>query len=180
MKVINGIDHFLASVAFTPAVVGFLMHGDRVCLGVRKKVPSGLGENLIAGIGGKVGDSVAIQYETPDEAMDREAGEEIGVNVLVKREMGRVRFMFSHKPHDSQWNQDISIYIITDWQGEPRETESTQPVWFDKDDLPWKRMWADNRYWLPEVLSGQRVNAIFLINDDNQILEYRFDEIVTP
>jgi 8-oxo-dGTP pyrophosphatase MutT (NUDIX family) len=154
------------------------MDGSRVCLGVRKKVSSGLGENLIAGIGGKVGDSLEFQYESSDDAMDREAGEEIGIKVLEKREMGRVRFVFSHKPPDSKWNQDVSIYSIMKWEGVPSETESIKPMWFDVDAIPWERMWADNEYWLPKVLSGQRVDAVFLFSGDNEVAQYRFEEIV--
>ncbi|HMB24137.1 MAG: 8-oxo-dGTP diphosphatase [Chloroflexota bacterium] len=172
------IDEFLNSVTFTRAVVGFLRDGDRICLGVRKKVSSGLGENLIAGIGGKVGDSPEIQNETLDSAMDREANEEIGIRVLEKQEMGRVRFIFTHKPLDSKWNQDVTIYSITKWEGTPSETESIQPVWFDLDDLPWQRMWADNEYWLSRVLAGQRVDAVFLYSDDNKVAEYRFEEAI--
>jgi len=172
------IDKFLTSVTFTPAVVGYLRDGGRVCLGVRKKVSSGLGENLIAGIGGKVGDSLEIQNETSGKAMDREVSEEIGVKVLEKQQMGRVRFIFSHKPPDSKWNQDVMIYSITRWEGMPSETESIKPMWFDIGEIPWERMWADNEYWLPKVLSGQRVDAIFLYSDDNKVVEYRFDEIV--
>jgi len=172
------IDKFLTSVTFTPAVVGYLRDGGRVCLGVRKKVSSGLGENLIAGIGGKVGDSLEIQNETSDKAMDREVSEEIGVKVLEKQQMGRVRFIFSHKPPDSKWNQDVMIYSITRWEGMPAETESIKPMWFDIGEIPWERMWADNEYWLPKVLSGQRVEAIFLYSGDNKVVEYRFDEIV--
>lgn len=172
------IDKFLTSVTFTPAVVGYLKDGDRVCLGVRKKVSQGLGENLIAGIGGKVGDTPEIQNETSEEAMDREVNEEVGVKVLEKREMGRVRFMFSHKPPDSQWNQDVRIYSVTKWEGTPSETESTKPEWFDVDNIPWERMWEDNEHWLPKVLNGQRVDAIFLFSGDNKITEYRFDEVV--
>jgi 8-oxo-dGTP diphosphatase len=174
------IDEFLALVTFTPAVVGYLQDGSRVCLGIRKKVSSGLGENLIAGVGGKVGDSLEIQNETPDRAMDRETREEIGVKVLEKQEMGRVRFMFSHKPPDSPWNQEVTIYSITKWEGTPSETESIQPMWFDIGALPWERMWADNEHWLPKVLSGQQVNAVFLFGGDNEIAEYRFEEVVQP
>lgn len=172
------IDEFLTSVTFTRAVVGFLRDDTRICLGVRKMVSSGLGENLIAGIGGKVGDSPEIQNETLDRAMDREANEEIGIRVLEKQERGRVRFIFSHKPSDSKWNQDVTIYSITKWEGTPFETESIQPVWFDLDALPWERMWADNEYWLPRVLAGQRVDAVFLYSDDNKVAEYRFEEVV--
>ncbi len=172
------IDEFLASVTFTRAVVGFLREGSRVCLGVRKKVSSGLGENLIAGIGGKVGDSLETQNETSDHAMDREAREEIGIKILEKQAMGRARFIFSHKPPDSTWNQDVTIYCITKWAGIPFETESIKPMWFDIDELPWKHMWADNEHWLPKVLGGQRVEAVFLFSGDNQVADYRLEEIV--
>jgi ADP-ribose pyrophosphatase YjhB (NUDIX family) len=171
------IDEFLRSVTFTRAVVGYLRDGNRVCLGLRKKVSSGLGENLIAGIGGKVGDSLEIRNETPAHAMDREASEEIRVKVLEKQEMGRVRFIFSHKPPDSPWNQDVTIYSITKWEGTPSETESLQPMWFETSELPWERMWGDNEHWLPKVLAGQPVNAVFLFSADNEIAEYRFEEV---
>lgn len=172
------IDKFLTSVTFTPAVVGFLRDGNRLCLGARKKVSSGLGENLVAGIGGKIGDLPEIQNETASDAMDRETNEEIGVAVIKKQEMGRVRFIFSHKPLDSEWNQDVRIYSITRWQGVPSETESTKPEWFDMGNIPWGRMWEDNQYWLPKVLSGQQIDAIFLYRDDYKVVEYRFDEEV--
>jgi len=171
------IDRHLAVVTFTPAVVGYLRDGDKVCLGVRKKVSHGLGENLIAGIGGKVGDTPEIQNETPEEAIDREANEEIGVKVMEKQYRGRVRFIFSHKPPDSKWNNDVKVYSITGWKGSPTETESTKPLWFSINDIPWKNMWEDNEHWLPKVLAGQLVNAIFLYSDDNKVAEFRFEEV---
>ncbi len=171
------IDKYLASVTFTPAVVGYLRNGGQVLLGARKKVSHGLGENLIAGVGGKVGDSPEIKNETTEEAMDREAREEIKVKVLEKQDMGRVRFIFAHKPPDSKWHQDVKIYSITKWEGTPAETDSVKPSWFDIDKMPWEQMWEDNKQWLPKILSGKRVNALFLFSNDNKMAEYRFDEV---
>src|SRR4030043_1180421 len=84
------IDIYLSSVTFAPAVVGYLRDGKKVLLGERKKVSSGLGQNLIAGVGGKVGDSPGIKDETAGHAMDREASEEVGVKILEKADRGRV------------------------------------------------------------------------------------------
>jgi 8-oxo-dGTP pyrophosphatase MutT (NUDIX family) len=170
------IDNHLNLVTFTPAVVGYLRDGNRICLGVRKQVSSGLGQDLIAGIGGKVGDSPEIKDETHAEAMDREVLEEIKVVVQEKREMGRVRFMFSHKASDSKWNQDVTIYSITKWEGTPTETNSIEPIWFDIDKIPWDRMWEDNKKWLPKVLAGEKVDAIFLFNGDNTLADFRFEK----
>ena len=167
------IESLLESVTLTKAVEGFLSDGKRVCLGLRKQVSSGLGKNLMAGIGCKIGDQPEINDESPGEAIDREVREEIAVTVLEKHEIGRVRFIFSHKPPDSQWNQDVIIYLITKWQGEPSETESIKPEWFNIDEIPWARMWEDSIHWLPSVLADRPVNAIFLYSDDNRISDYR-------
>ena len=163
------IDRYIEQTKFTSAVVGYLRGGSRVLLGERVKVSSGLGQNLIAGIGGKVGDSEEIKSETPEQAMDREVDEEVKVKVLEKTRKGRVRFIFMHKAPDSKWNQDVEIYEITKWEGEPTETESTKPVWFDEDEIPWEKMWEDNQHWLPLVLEGKTVDAIFLFSGDNTI-----------
>ncbi len=170
------IDKYLKQTKFTPAVVGYLRDGERVLLGERLKVSLGLGQNLIAGIGGKVGDSEEIKNETPEQAMDREAFEEVGVKVLEKTEKGRVRFIFKHKEPDSKWNQEVRIFEITKWEGEPVETESTKPLWFEKDRIPWEKMWADNQKWLPLVLAGKRVEGVFLFSGDNEMMEYRLEE----
>lgn len=172
---ISEIDKYLKTVTFTQAVVGYLVRKDEVCLGVRKKVSADLGKDLIAGIGGKVGDETEFANETPDEAMDREAREEIKIKVKKKKQLGRVRFIFTHKPSDSKWNQDVLVYQITEWKGVPQETDSTKPVWFDKDKIPWGKMWEDNEKWMPKTLLGQVVNAVFLFSGDNTLKEFRFE-----
>jgi 8-oxo-dGTP pyrophosphatase MutT (NUDIX family) len=171
------IDRYLNSVTYTRAVVGFLVEGSRICLGVRKRASNGLGLNLIAGIGGKIGDSAEIQDETASMAMDREANEEIGVKVLEKQDMGRVRFIFTHKPPESNWNQEVRIYSITRWEGKPCETESIKPLWFDIQKLPWEQMWEDNQYWLPRILSGERIEAVILYRDEDHVQECQFEEV---
>jgi 8-oxo-dGTP diphosphatase len=169
----DNIESLLESITLTKAVEGFLSDGKHVCLGLRKRVSSGLGENLMAGIGGKIGDQPEFADESPGEAIDREVREEIDVTVLEKHELGRVRFIFTHKPPDSSWNQDVIVYLITKWQGEPCETESTRPEWVNIDEIPWERMWEDNAHWLPSVLADRQVNAVFIYRDDYRISDYR-------
>jgi len=160
-----------SEITFVPAVVGYLKRGDQVVLGLRKKVSFGLGENLIAGIGGKVGDSSDIEDETHEEALAREVSEEIDVKVIKYRKMGRVRFLFPHKP---KWNQDVLIYVIDEWEGEPRETAVIKPIWFGIADLPTSQMWDDNAYWVPKILHGEQIDAVFLYADDNKVAEHVF------
>jgi 8-oxo-dGTP pyrophosphatase MutT (NUDIX family) len=170
------IDKYLERTVFTPAVVGFLTDGERVCLGIRKKVSFGLGENLIAGVGGKVGDSPETKDETSYEATKREFLEEIGITVVKAKEIRKLRFIYPHKAPDTDWNQDVVVYLITSWEGDPIETQSTKPAWFDISNIPWESMWEDNKHWLPKVLSGQKVDAIFLFNENNKLSDFRFEK----
>lgn len=151
-------------VNFVPAVVGFLIKDDEVLLGLRKKVSLGLGENLIAGIGGKL-----EKDETDRQAFKREVEEEIKVKIKSIKRMGQVRFLYPHKP---KWQQEVTIYLVDAWDGEPQETEAMKPLWFKRNELPTKRMWKDNLYWLPKILVGERVNGTFLYDTNDKIVEY--------
>ena len=156
---------------YRPAVVGFVVNGPLVLLGERIRVSDGLGQNLLAGYGGKVGDSPKIWNETRAEAMARELLEETrNVHVLLEdlMHMGRVRFLYTHKP---QAQLDVSIYLIKRYSGEPEETESMVPRWYNKTHLPADLMFLDNQFWLPLVLDEMQVDAVFSYGPDGQIIE---------
>jgi 8-oxo-dGTP diphosphatase len=161
-------DYLTEETTFTPAVVGYLVKEDKVLLGLRKKVSLGLGLNLIAGIGGKVGDDVQYANETNDEALIREFNEEICVKPLEYKVTGRVRFIWVGRP---QRNQDVTIYKITKWEGEPQETEAIKPSWFDIQSLPGEQMWKDNLIWVPQVLNDINVDAVFVYGEDEQLID---------
>jgi len=46
------------------------------------------------------------------------------------------------------------------------ETPEIRPEWFEVTDLPLDRMWDDARRWLPRVLAGERLGAVFTYEDD--------------
>jgi len=148
---------------YTEAVVGFLLREDEVLLGLRKKVSNDLGKNNYAGIGGKL-----EQGEDLDGCLRREIEEEIGVQATEYRSTGNVRFI---NPHNPKWNMRVEIYVITDWEGEPIETEVIKPVWFSREDIPYANMFRDNQFWLPKVLEGQRVEGVFLFGEDHEVEE---------
>lgn len=166
----TNIDELLpAGVTIVPAVVGFLLRGTQVLLGKRKMVSLGLGENLIGGIGGKVGDEERFSEETVEEALAREMMEEIQVQVTDVVYRGRVQFVFPGKP---KWNQRVDIFIVSSWNGEPVETDVIQPLWFGTNELPISSMWKDNRYWVPLILAGKTVNGLFLYDEDGELAEF--------
>src|SRR5262252_4693813 len=104
--------------ALTPMVASYFLKDNQVLLGLRKQTEWELGKNLIAGIGGKIGDIPGLENETPERALEREAQEEIGVLPTSYHNAGQVTFLFPNKP---KWNQKVNLYIVDEWEGEPTE-----------------------------------------------------------
>lgn len=148
----------------TRGVVCYLISENKVILGLRKKVSHGFGANLIAGIGGKVGDKKEFKMETFDEALCREVQEEVGVTVTEFQKRAELIFLY---PCNSEWDQFVIAYVVTGWVGELTETESMKPVVFPAAKLPWDRMWDDNRYFVPLILAGKNIRATFLFDKNN-------------
>jgi len=149
--------------SFTKSVVAFLMREDQVLLGRRIKVSNNLGQDLIAGIGGKLEDS-----ESDEEALIRELEEEINVTPTKFVKVGNVKFLFPHKP---SWQQDVSIFIVNNWRGDPIKTDVIEPKWFPINSIPYEQMWEDNSYWLPKILNGLEVDTIYLYDENGKVQE---------
>lgn len=110
------------------------------------------------GIGGKV-----EHGETIEEAAQREVAEEIYVLLPELNKVGVLNFYFPHV-EDGSWDQQVHVFIATKWQGEPQESEEIKPAWFKKDDIPYKSMWDDAHYWLPQLLAGQSIEGEFVFD----------------
>jgi 8-oxo-dGTP diphosphatase len=149
----------------TQTVVGYLVRGNEVLLGERLKTEWEHSKHLLAGIGGKVGDKPELKDETNEAAFIREIQEEIQVTPTRYVSVGRVIFLFPAKP---KWSQEVEIFIVDEWEGEPTETAEIRPEWYPKDRLPFEQMWDDARYYLPQVLAGKTVNAVFTYGEDNR------------
>jgi 8-oxo-dGTP diphosphatase len=54
-------------------------------------------------------------------------------------------------------------------EGEPRETDEAAPLWVPQDRIPYDRMWADDRIWMPEFLAGRRFSGRFLFDGDRML-----------
>jgi 8-oxo-dGTP diphosphatase len=126
--------------------------GREVLLGHKK---TGLGLGKIVGLGGHVEPG-----ESPAEAAAREVKEESGLHVPVGAlsELAHVTFLFPARP---SWDMDVVVFASDAWSGEAAETEEIRPEWFPVTALPFDGMWEDARHWLPRVLAGERLSAIF-------------------
>ncbi|NCP46879.1 8-oxo-dGTP diphosphatase [bacterium] len=148
--------------------ITLLLRDHKILLAMKKR---GFGSGKWNGVGGKAG-----QNETVLEAAVRETQEEICVVPKDLQHVGLITFYHPYS-HDGQgFNQQVSVYLSRDWQGEPQETEEMRPQWFDLDAIPYHVMWWDDEIWLPLVLSGKKVLAAFMFDENEKII----DQIVEP
>ena len=127
----------------------FVCQGPQVLL-IHKK--TGHGRGLINGPGGKL-----HAGESPEAYARRELSEELGVGVRRLRKVATLRFV---ELEGDQWLGHA--FLGTGLIGTPTESQEARPLWLPRDALPFDRMWADDRHWLPLALAGARLEADFL------------------
>ena len=139
-----------------------LVRGDpptEILLGLKK---AGFGAGKYNGFGGKVEIG-----ETIESAAVREVAEEVGLIVPEEdlQPVGRLTFLFSGNP---AWDRVTHVFLVTAWEGEPRESAEMRPVWFGVDEVPFDRMWRGDVHWMPRILAGQRVQGCVTFGEDNE------------
>ena len=125
---------------------------------------SGFGKGKIVGIGGGIESG-----ETALQAAVRETREECHLSVCVVdlQPMAKLIFDFPYRPG---WNHLVEAFLTEVWTGNLTETAEVKPIWLTVSKIPYHRMWADARHWLPRVLGRQPITASFTYNSDNQTL----------
>jgi len=126
----------------------------------------GFGQGKWNGIGGKVDAG-----ETVVGAARREVAEEIGVVVGPLAKVACLSFRFLPPGSDPDWSQEVHVFLSRHWAGRPVESEEMRPRWYAYEDVPYHEMWADDRIWLPRVLRGERLNAVFVFADADTIVQ---------
>lgn len=138
-----------------PCTLLFLRKGNQILLAMKKR---GLGQGRFNGVGGKIEPG-----ETVEQATIRECQEEIEVTPTEFHQVARLDFLMDSDSAEP-WKLDGHVFIATQWQGEPTETEEMAPEWFKLSDIPYDHMWSDDIYWLPQVLEGKLIKASFVFD----------------
>ena len=133
---------------------------DRVLLGIKKR---GFGMGKWNGFGGKVNEG-----ETIEEATKRELFEEAEITVGNIEKLGLLEFSWAGK----EGVLEVNIFKAVDFEGIPTETEEMRPEWFFIKDIPYDKMWADDKYWLPLFLERKKFSGKVLFDEQNAILEH--------
>jgi len=139
-----------------------LLKNDEILLAMKKR---SFGEGKWNGAGGK------LDFEKGDknivDAAIRETEEEIGVKINNPEKVGIIHFTF---PYKSEWDQEVHLFVAKSWEGEPKESEEMMPKWFNVSEIPYDKMWDDDKYWLPHVLDGKKLEAEFTFKE-GEIIE---------
>jgi len=137
-----------------------------ICLAMKKR---SFGAGRWNGVGGKL-----LGGESIEEALLREAKEEIDIESGPMSKVAELAFTFANKP---EWNQMVHVFTATEWKGEPAESEEMRPQWYKVSDIPFKDMWPDDIFWLPKVLEGELVRAAFTFGEKDVILDQKVETV---
>lgn len=134
----------------------FFIRGEEVLL-IHKK--TGLGAGKINGPGGKLEPG-----ESALHAARREVREELLIEAGPLEEMGELHFDFV-----DGLRLHCVVFRGSEFEGEPTETREARPEWFSIDAVPYDRMWADDRHWLPRMLRGSKFRAWFRFDGERML-----------
>ncbi|MGJ8643748.1 MAG: 8-oxo-dGTP diphosphatase [Luteolibacter sp.] len=148
--------------AEVPATLMFVVRDGQILLIEKKR---GHGAGKINGPGGKIDPG-----ETPLECAIRETQEELLITAQNPRKVAELWFHMSDYPGIL-----CHVFIADDFDGTPTETEEAVPLWVPLDEIPYDRMWEDDRHWLPLVLGGQSLLGKFIFQGETMASK----EIVT-
>ncbi|MFP3278348.1 MAG: 8-oxo-dGTP diphosphatase [Candidatus Micrarchaeota archaeon] len=149
------------NVQLRKVTLSFIIKGNEILLAMKKR---GFGAGLWNGYGGKLKDGESIY-----DAAKREVKEEIDIDVKSMKKVGVLDFYFEGDKPD--WNQQVHVFLIQEYNGEPKESEEMLPKWFKINEIPYDKMWEDDKFWLPRVIEGHSVYGRFVFGADNKLKE---------
>lgn len=116
---------------------------------------TGIGEGKINGPGGKIDPG-----EDELQGVIRECQEELHITVTDAVKMGELWFAMSDIP-----DIHCHVFMATSFEGTPTSTREANPLWSKISEIPYDKMWADDVYWLPHMLAGQKFNGRFIFEE---------------
>jgi len=145
--------------------VSIIYEHPRILLGMKKKR---FGRGKYNGFGGRVENGESLEH-----GVIRETLEESGLSILNPERNGQILFHFMSDEPDHL----VHFFRATKFYGDLRESDEMVPRWFHIDEIPYDNMWADDRYWLPLLLKGQKFVGDFQFDLQLKIARYELKEV---
>ncbi len=146
----------------------FLRKDNEILLAMKKR---GFGTGKWNGVGGKIEPN-----ETIEQALVRETQEEINVTPLKYSKVAEQDFLMNVDT-DKPNHMYVNVYVCSQWQGEPIESEEMAPKWYNISDIPYDDMWQDDPHWLPQVLDGKKIVGDYTFASDDSMLTHNVKEV---
>lgn len=99
--------------------------------------------------------------------MIRETKEEIEIIPKNPKLVGKLYFYFEDQP-----NWLVYVFRAEGYQGKMIETDEMKPAWFEFNQIPYEKMWADDKHWLPLLLAGKRFEGKFWFKDEETLKNF--------
>lgn len=144
-----------------------LKRKNEILLAMKKR---GFAVGKFNGVGGKIKEN-----ESPEQAMIRETQEEIKVTPTKYEKVGVLDFIEFYKGEKE--NVIMHLFTADDWNGEPIESDEMIPKWFNVDNIPYDKMLPDDKYWLPLILKGKKVNISFEFDEEWNLISKNIQEV---
>ena len=116
----------------------------------------GFGKEYINAPGGK-----CEEGETPEECAIRECFEEVNVTPKMLEWMGILEFL----NNDGEDVIYCHVFLSKDWEGEIKESDEAIPKWYKFEEIPYEKMWPEDKIWLPKILKGKKILGKFRFVD---------------
>jgi len=113
----------------------------------------GLGSGRYNLPGGKLKDD-----ESPEQCAIRETREEVGIDLLNPRVLGKISFIHGNL------REEAYVVVSNDFKGIPEETQEALPLWLPY--LPEFNVWSDDTVWFDYVTRGQPFECVFNFSED--------------
>ena len=139
------------------ATLCHIIRGDSLLL---KMATRGISKGKWNGPGGKFD-----RGETPQQCAIRETLEETGLRMVNPFYHGKLYFFMNGGK-----KLDIEGYLFSTrkFSGKVRSTEEGAVRWFPISELPYGKMWDDDKTWIGMMLDGRRFDAYFWYGRDNR------------
>lgn len=133
--------------------ISIVLDSNKILMIYKKR---GLGKGLYNFPGGKIKSN-----EKGEECAIRELKEETGLIGEIAEYVGKITFII-----DENHIEEMSIYLIKKFKGNIIETDEAIPMWVNVNEIPYDKMWEDDKEWVPLVLAGYKIKCKFYFSNN--------------
>ena len=135
---------------------------------LQRKAAGLFGEGRWNAPGGKL-----LEGEAPESGAQREVLEETGSSVNGLRFHGLLNFYLGST---RRLDQAVFVFSCCEFKGVLQPNREGELRWFSLDEMPYDRMWEDDRFWVPLLLDGKSFVGDFHFSAAYQrLIQYRLE-----